>query len=204
MNLGCSESSAKSAMSGCDNHSKPTMDGQAKCEPNCCNSDTDTIDVANDNEFDAKFMDLAASLSSENIDNGGGPFGAVIVKDGEIIATGVNSVTRNNDPTAHAEVSAVRAACQKLGSFQLQGCIVYSSCEPCPMCLSALYWAGVKKIYFGNTKDDADAIDFSDKFIYEEIDKAPRYRSIPGIRVDKTQTIKAFEKWAAKEDKIKY
>jgi tRNA(Arg) A34 adenosine deaminase TadA len=158
----------------------------------------------NNKDFEQKYMDMAAQLSFDNIDRGGGPFGAVIVKDGEVVATGVNQVTLNNDPTAHAEVSAIRAACSKIGTFQLSDCVVYSSCEPCPMCLSALYWAGVKKIYFGNTKEDAAAIDFSDKFIYEEIDRAPADRHIPAIHVDNTQTIKAFRKWAAKPDKIKY
>ena len=157
-----------------------------------------------DKDFDEKYMDLAAQLSIDNIDNGGGPFGAVIVKDGEIIATGVNRVTASNDPTAHAEVSAIRAACAKLQTFQLTDCIVYSSCEPCPMCLSALYWAGVKKIFFGNTKEDAAGIDFSDKFIYEEIERKPIDRHVPGIRVANSATIKAFEKWSSKEDKIKY
>ena len=104
---------------------------------------------------DAKFMEMAIELSLENIDTGGGPFGAVIVKDGEVIATGTNRVVPNTDPTAHAEVMAIRNACAKLGTFQLTGCTVYSSCEPCPMCLSALYWAGVSRICYGNTKDDA-------------------------------------------------
>jgi tRNA(Arg) A34 adenosine deaminase TadA len=156
-------------------------------------------------DFNPAFMEMAAQLSIENIDRGGGPFGAVIVgADGEIVATGVNSVTLNNDPTAHAEVSAIREACAKLHSFQLTGCTVYSSCEPCPMCLSALYWAGVSKIYYGNTKEDADAIDFSDKFIYEELDREKLARRIPCIAVDKTHTIRAFQKWAAKPDKVKY
>lgn len=155
-------------------------------------------------DYDAKYMKLAAELSSENIDNGGGPFGAVIVRDNEIISTGVNRVTADNDPTAHAEVNAIREACRKLGTFQLEGCTVYSSCEPCPMCLSAIYWAGVKKIYYGNTKEDAEAINFSDKFIYEEIEKKPEDRKTPGIHVADSGTIDAFEKWAAKEDKTPY
>lgn len=155
-------------------------------------------------DYNPKYMKMAAELSSENIDAGGGPFGAVIVREDEVISTGVNSVTLDNDPTAHAEVNAIRNACRRLKSFQLEGCVVYSSCEPCPMCLSALYWAGVTKIYFGNTKEDAAAIDFSDKFIYDEIAEQPLNRHIPGIHVDNKETIKAFEKWAAKADKIKY
>lgn len=157
-----------------------------------------------DKDFDVRFMDMAARLSYDNIDRGGGPFGAVIVRDGEVIATGVNMVTLNNDPTAHAEVSAIRSACAKMNNFKLPGCIVYSSCEPCPMCLSALYWAGVSKIFYGNTKEDAAAIDFSDKFIYDEIDLPPARRHLPGIHVDSSQTIKAFEKWAASTTKTKY
>ncbi len=128
---------------------------------------------------DARFMQMAIDLSIENVDNGGGPFGAVIVSpEGEVIATGVNRVTANNDPTAHAEVSAIRAACQKVKDFKLHGCTVYSSCEPCPMCLSALYWAGVKRICFGNTKADAKAIDFDDQFIYDQIELSREARSI--------------------------
>ena len=151
-----------------------------------------------------EFMRKAIELSVENVKNGGGPFGAVIVKGDEIVATGVNRVTAHNDPTAHAEVSAIREACRRLGTFDLSGCEIYTSCEPCPMCLSALYWAGVKKIFYGNTKEDADAIDFSDKFIYEEIDRKPSERHMPGIHVDNEETIKAFEKWASTSDKIKY
>lgn len=157
-----------------------------------------------DKDYNPEFMKLAAGLAFDNIDSGGGPFGAVIVKNGEIIATGANSVTTTNDPTAHAEINAIRAACGFLNTFSLPGCIVYSSCEPCPMCLSALYWAGVKKIFYGNTKEDAEAIDFSDKFIYDEIEKPQGKRHIPGIRVDNSETIKAFEKWAAKKDRINY
>ena len=155
-------------------------------------------------DYKQEYMDLATRLSIENIDKGGGPFGAVIVKDDEIIATGVNTVTLSNDPTAHAEVSAIRNACKKLSTFKLTGCTVYSSCEPCPMCLSALYWAGVKKIYYGNTKEDAAAIDFSDKFIYDEIDRKPEERSLPGIHIANSNAIEAFEKWAANPNKIEY
>lgn len=112
-----------------------------------------------------EFLRMAAEKSERSVENGGGPFGAVIVKNDEVLAVESNSVTIDNDPTAHAEVNAIRSACRKVGSFKLDGCYVYSSCEPCPMCLSALYWAGVERIYYGNTKEDADAIDFSDKFI---------------------------------------
>ena len=126
------------------------------------------------------------------------------MRNGEVIATGANSVTLTNDPTAHAEVNAIREACRKLNDFSLRGCVVYSSCEPCPMCLSALYWAGVSRIYYGNTQDDADAIDFSDKFIYRELEKSHLERSVPCIHIENDRTIKAFEKWAAKPDKVEY
>lgn len=153
---------------------------------------------------DSDYMRLAGELAEQNIDKGGGPFAALIVKDGKIIATGLNTVTLSNDPTAHAEINAIRRACKKLKTFLLEDCIVYSSCEPCPMCLSALYWAHVKKIYYGNTQEDAAAIDFSDNFIYKELEKAKMERLIPCIRISNEHTIRAFEKWAAKEDKVKY
>lgn len=161
-------------------------------------------DLSKDKDYNPEFMELAAKISSDNVDLGGGPFGAVIVRDGEIVSTGVNSVTLDNDPTAHAEVVAIRNACRRLDTFQLTGCVIYSSCEPCPMCLSALYWAGVRKIYYGNTKEDAAAIDFSDKFIYEEIARKPWLRHIPAIHVRNSGAIKAFEKWAVKSDKVEY
>lgn len=153
---------------------------------------------------DARYMRMAIDLSVENIDNGGGPFGAVIVRDGEVIATGVNRVVPNNDPTAHAEVNAIRNACQKLDTFQLEGCTVYSSCEPCPMCLSALYWAGVKRICYGNTKADAKAIDFDDSFIYDQLDLGYDQRSIRSEHFLRDEAQKAFRKWQEKSDKIPY
>ena len=151
-----------------------------------------------------ELMRLAIQLSEENVLNGGGPFGAVIAKDGEVIATGVNRVTANNDPTAHAEVSAIRAACQKVKDFKLNGCVVYSSCEPCPMCLSALYWAGVSKIYYANTKDDAKAINFDDSFIYEQLSLERDERSIASEQMMRDEALKAFEMWRDKEDKTEY
>ena len=158
----------------------------------------------NDKDYNPRFMAMATKLSYDNIDKGGGPVGAVIVKGDEVISTGANAVTLLNDPTAHAEVLALRNACAQLKDFRLTDCIVYSSCEPCPMCLSALYWAGVKKIFFANTKEDAAAIDFSDNFIYEELARKREYRHLPAIHVDGTGAIKAFEKWAAKSDKTPY
>lgn len=155
-------------------------------------------------DTDKKFIKMACDIASQNIDNGGGPFGAVIVKDGEVIATGCNRVTVNNDPTAHAEVSAIREACSKIKNFKLDDCVIYSSCEPCPMCLSAIYWSGISRIYYANTKHDAAAIDFDDNFIYEEIEKPYQLRSIPCVRVIDEHAIDHFKKWAEKDDKIKY
>ncbi len=157
-----------------------------------------------DRHYNPELMQMAIRLSEENIKSGGGPFGAVIARGDEVIATGVNSVTRLNDPTAHAEVSAIRAACATLGSFKLPGCTVYSSCEPCPMCLSALYWAGVARIYYGNTKEDAERIDFSDKFIYDELARPTYSRHIPQIHVQDSGSLRAFELWASSEDKTPY
>ena len=153
---------------------------------------------------DEHFMQMAIDLSIENVENGGGPFGAVIVKDGEVISTGVNRVVPSNDPTAHAEVNAIRSACQKLGNFKLTGCTVYSSCEPCPMCLSALYWAGVERICYGNTKEDAKAIDFDDQFIYDQLELDYKDRSIHCDHFMRKNAIKAFERWEEKEDKTRY
>ena len=151
-----------------------------------------------------ELMREACRISEENVQNGGGPFGAVIARNGEIIATGVNRVTANCDPTAHAEVSAIRAACSKLNTFDLSGCEIYSSCEPCPMCLSAIYWAGISKIYYGNTKQDAKMIDFDDSFIYDEIEKTTDHRSIPAIALMRKAAQKAFTDWMEKADKIEY
>ena len=153
---------------------------------------------------DKCFMHQAIDLSIENVANGGGPFGAVIVRDGELVATGVNRVTANNDPTAHAEVSAIRAACQKEGSFKLEGCTIYTSCEPCPMCLSAIYWAGLSRICFANTKQDAEDICFGDKFIYDEIERPISKRAIPTESFMREEALQAFRAWVAKTDKIKY
>ena len=153
---------------------------------------------------DEKFMQQAIDLSIENVANGGGPFGAVIVRDGEVIATGTNRVTANCDPTAHAEVSAIRAACAKVKNFKLTGCTVYTSCEPCPMCLSALYWAGVERIFYGNTKEDAKAIAFDDSFIYEQIALDNERRSIPCINFMREEALAGFVAWSKKEDKTPY
>ena len=149
-------------------------------------------------------MREAIRLSIDNVTNGGGPFGAVIARNGEIIATGVNRVTANCDPTAHAEVSAIRAAAKKLSTFDLSGCEIFSSCEPCPMCLGAIYWAHLDKLYYGNTKQDAKNIDFDDSFIYEELALAPEMRRLRSYPFMRNEAIKAFEYWASKPDKIEY
>ena len=154
--------------------------------------------------MNAEFMREAIRLAAENIDNGGGPFAAVIVKDGQIVARGANRVTATNDATAHAEVNAIREAGRALGTFDLDGCEIYTTCEPCPMCLGAIYWAHIKTIYFGNTQADAEAIDFSDKFIYEQFAKPVKDRLIPQIPLLRDETIKTFEKWANKSDKKPY
>lgn len=151
-----------------------------------------------------ELMRKAIELSIENINNGGGPFGAVIAKNGEILATGVNRVTDSCDPTAHAEVSAIRAAAKKLNSFDLSGYEIYSSCEPCPMCLGAVYWARLDKLYYGNTKHDAKVIGFDDSFIYEELELKKEDRKLKSEELLGSEAIKAFNMWAEKEDKVEY
>ena len=155
-------------------------------------------------ENNEKFMRLAIEKSLESVDNGGGPFGAVVVKDGEVVAIASNSVTIDNDPTAHAEVNAIRMACKKLGTFDLSGCEIYASCEPCPMCLASIYWARIGKLYYANTKVDADKIGFSDSFIYEEFAKPESERSIKVVKMLRNEAIQAFENWKNKEDKTEY
>ncbi len=156
-------------------------------------------------EQQKKFMREAIRLSIENVESGkGGPFGAVIVKDGAIIASGVNRVTDSNDPTAHAEVVAIREACEKLGSFQLDGCEIYTSCEPCPMCLGAIYWARPDKLYYANTKKDAAEIEFDDDFIYEELDLPIGNRKLSTVQLLRDEAMVAFLKWSESEDKIEY
>ena len=152
-----------------------------------------------------KFMREAIRLSLENINKGeGGPFGAVIVKDGRIIAEGSNKVTSANDPTAHAEVEAIRAACRILNTFTLAGCDIYTSCEPCPMCLSAIHWARIEKIYYGNSRQDAAALNFDDEFLYDEIGKEIHERKIPMLRLLNDEAKIVFKAWEDKEDKIHY
>jgi len=151
------------------------------------------------------FMRQAIRLSIDSMRAGnGGPFGAIIVKDGKVIARGFNKVTSTNDPTAHAEVVAIREACEALGSFQLSGCEIYTSCEPCPMCLGAIYWARPDKMYFANTKIDAAAIGFDDQFIYNEIELNVACRQLPTEQLLHEEALIAFQEWQQKTDKIEY
>ena len=151
-----------------------------------------------------EFMQRAIDLSRKSVKSGGGPFGAVIVKDGEIIAEASNGVTKNNDPTAHAEINTIRKAAATLQNFDLSGCEIYSSCEPCPMCLGAIYWAGLDRLYFANTKEDAAKIQFDDQFIYEEIEKPFSERRLITKQIMRKEAIKAFEDWDEMEGKIRY
>ncbi|MBC3538133.1 nucleoside deaminase [Rufibacter sp. H-1] len=150
-------------------------------------------------------MREAIRLSIEKMKEGkGGPFGAVVVKDGQIIARGFNNVTSSNDPTAHAEVDAIRKACQTLGTFQLTGCELYTSCEPCPMCLGAIYWARPDKVYYGNTKADAAAIGFDDAFIYEELELPLHARSLTMEQLLPEEALLGFKEWEKHEGRTEY
>jgi guanine deaminase len=164
---------------------------------------TFTIDRAN--PMDNSFMARAIQLSIDNVLSGeGGPFGAVVAKDGRIISEGANRVTSTNDPTAHAEVLAIRAACVKLGAFELKGCEIYTSCEPCPMCLGAIYWARLTRIYFGNVAADAARIGFDDSFIYRELVQGLSQRSIPMVQLMRDEALAAFRAWQEKPNKTPY
>ena len=152
-----------------------------------------------------KFLERAIELSAQGIQNAqGGPFGCVIVKDGKIIGEGCNQVTATNDPTAHAEVVAIRNACKQLNHFQLDGCDVYTSCEPCPMCLGAIYWARPRRVIYANTKADAAAIDFDDQFIYDEIEKTGMQRTIEFIHYPHPLALEVFQRWKNMDDKKVY
>jgi len=151
-----------------------------------------------------EFMKKAIELSIESVNSGGGPFGCVIVKDEKIISEGSNKVTSTNDPTAHGEIVAIREACKKINNFNLKGLELYSTCEPCPMCLSAIYWARIDKVYYANTRKDAQKIDFDDSLIYSEFQKNIDKRKIPMIQMMRNEALKAFELWDKKTDKVKY
>ena len=154
--------------------------------------------------MNAAFMRQAIDLAVENVRRDGGPFGALVVKDGIVIATGANQVTRTNDPTAHAEVVAIREACRVLGDFQLTGCDLYTSCEPCPMCLGAIFWARPEHVFYATTHDDAAAAGFDDAFIYQQIEIPHSERSIPMIHMNSVPAKRPFEEWASKTDKTVY
>ena len=151
-----------------------------------------------------KFMTRAIELSIESVNSGGGPFGSIIVKNDKVIAEGSNKVTLNNDPTAHGEIVAIRKACKSLNNFNLSGCELYSTCEPCPMCLSAIYWAHIEKVYYANTRDDAQKIDFDDSLIYSGLLTNVKKRKIPMVPMMRDEALKVFELWDKKTDKIKY
>lgn len=151
------------------------------------------------------FMRHAIALATENVTSGrGGPFGAIVVREGEVIATGVNLVTASNDPTAHAEVTAIRNACRSLATFQLDGCDVYTSCEPCPMCLAAIYWARCRTIYFGNTAEDAAKAGFDDSFLYGEMKKPRSERTIPIVQMLPDEARVSFAAWRNASTKVVY
>lgn len=150
------------------------------------------------------FMSRAIALSIENVRSGGGPFAAVVVKDGKIIAEGTNRVAATNDPTAHAEIVAIREACRVVGSFQLTGCEIYTSCEPCPMCVGAIYWARPAKVYFANTAEEAAAIGFDDSLIASELPLPGNQRRIPFLPLMREEAQEAFREWERKKDKILY
>ena len=151
-----------------------------------------------------RFMSRAIELSIESVKSGGGPFGSVIIKNNEIISEGMNRVTKNNDPTAHGEIVAIRNACKNLNDFSLKGCELYTSCEPCPMCLSAIYWSRIDKIYYANTRDDAKKIDFDDSLIYSELAKKIKKRKIPTTQLMRNEALQGFKLWKNTENKVKY
>ncbi len=158
-----------------------------------------------DAEPHREFMRRAVKLSAERMREGaGGPFGAIIVKDGKVIAEGWNKVTSTNDPTAHAEVTAIRGGCATLGSFSLVGCDIYTSCEPCPMCLAAIYWARIDRIFFANSREDAAAIGFDDALIYDEVSKPIDARTIPTVKLELPEAEAVFAEWQKKPDKVQY
>ncbi len=180
----------------CNSFNKKVLDEAAKA-----------LEGENDSSLTdhALYMDQAIDAAIKGVlNNEGGPFGCIIIKDGKIIGKGNNKVTSTNDPTAHAEVIAIREACKALNSFQLDDCVLYTSCEPCPMCLGAIYWARPKKVYYGCKKSDAAKIGFDDDFIYKELDLEPGKRTIPFEQINRKEAIKAFEAWEKKEDKIEY
>ena len=163
--------------------------------------DCNTIEIT---EQDRRFMREAIRLANESVEHGGGPFGAVVVKEGTVVSGSSNSVTLDNDPTAHAEVNAIRQACRQLGTFDLSGCVIYTSCEPCPMCLGAIYWAHIDRIYYANTRKDANTIGFADNFIYDELSRPLPDRTLPILPLLRNEGLHTFRLWQQKEDKTAY
>jgi guanine deaminase len=154
---------------------------------------------------DRQFMQRAIELARTGMENdAGGPFGCVVVRDGRVIGEGNNSVTSANDPTAHAEIIAIRSACSEIGSFQLDGCSIYTSCEPCPMCLGAIYWARPERVFYACNRDDAAVIGFDDRFIYEELEKPNESREMAMTSMMRDEALEIFRQWAAKPDKVEY
>lgn len=161
--------------------------------------------MSSNTDLHQNYMKRAIELSKNNVSSmTGGPFGAVIVKNGQIIGEGVNCVTTHKDPTAHAEVEAIRQACKNLNQFDLSGATIYTSCEPCPMCLSAIYWARIDKIYFANGRQDAARIQFDDDLIYQEIPKEPLHRKIPAEQILRNEALQVFDMWDASTTKVQY
>jgi tRNA(Arg) A34 adenosine deaminase TadA len=157
-----------------------------------------------ENRTNEEFMRMAIRMSVENVERGGGPFAALIVRDGQVVSTGINSVAEENDPTAHAEINAIRSATQKLQRFKLNDCVLFTTCEPCPMCLGAIYWAGIPTIYYGNSKEDAGKYGFDDSHIYQQIYMALDKRQVRFSRILGKEAIEAFKYWDQKSDKIQY
>lgn len=151
-----------------------------------------------------ELMRMAIALAQDNVARGGGPFGAVVARGGEVVATGVNRVTADCDPTAHAEVRAIRAAAARLGTFDLRGCELFSSCEPCPMCLGAVYWARLDRLFYASTKADAAGAGFDDSFIYDEMPLRPDERSLPSVQMLRDEAARVFEAWINKDDRVEY
>ncbi|HSV75949.1 MAG TPA: nucleoside deaminase [Bacteroidales bacterium] len=153
---------------------------------------------------DQSFLKEAIAMAAANVERGGGPFGALIVKDGEVVGRGVNQVTKTNDPTAHAEVVAIRETCRNLGQFKLDGCVLYTSCEPCPMCLGAIYWAHISRIVYAAGKTDAAKAGFDDSFIYEQFAVGPQERSIPAKGISLKEAAEPFQRWQNLESRVEY
>ncbi|MGA1601863.1 MAG: nucleoside deaminase, partial [Prochlorothrix sp.] len=184
---------------------RPTQSIKASCKKRCCMKPAEvTMATSPLTPAQQYFLTAAIDLSRVSLSQGYGPFGAVVVRQGQIIGQAHNEVTRGSDPTAHAEMLAIRRACAAIGHFQLTGCDLYTSCEPCPMCLGAIYWSRLDRVYYANTQQDAAQVGFDDQLIYREIDKAPIDRAIPMIAVPDPAALQVFQDWGSLTDKIEY